>query len=100
MAAKDVDITLANGIPQANPETVTLSKGQGHTVLWHNNTTSHLVIKFNHGTPFDPHLHPYDLGPGEKKPSGPVMANADTTWSYTISVKGGAAADPQVVINQ
>ena len=99
MPAKDVDITLQNGTPQANPESVTLSKNQGHSVLWHNNTAKRITIKFDQDTPFDKGVHPYSLMPGEKKPSGGITAAPNTTWSYTITVEGGPAADPQVIVN-
>jgi len=98
MPPKDVDITLENRTPQAAPDSVNLSKNQGNTILWHNKTGNDIVITFNNGTPFNGHPHPYTIKSGQKEPSGPVTANAGTTWSYTISVVGGAAADPQVIV--
>lgn len=100
MSAKDVDITLNNGTLQANPESVSLSKSQGHSVLWHNNTGKDVLIKFDTDTPFDRHVHPYHIGAGQKKPSGNIVADAGTTWSYTISFEGGPAMDPQVIIDR
>jgi hypothetical protein len=98
MPAKDVDITLQNGTPHANPETVTVSRGKGESVLWHNNSNRDIIIKFDKDSPFGAKPHPYHLKPGEKKVSGGIIADADTTWNYTIKVEAGAAADPQVII--
>ncbi len=99
MPPKDVDITFQNGTFHVNPDAVPLSKSQGHTILWDNNTDKDILIKFDKGSPFEG-PNPYEVKRGQKQHSGQIVVNHGTTWSYSISFEGGPAMDPQVIVEQ
>jgi len=98
MAVIDVRITSVNGkfVPSQDP--VTLSKGNGDTIKWHNDTPQEITINFADGTPFPGDRNPYRIGPGKQQDSGNIQASAGTNWAYLIIAASGAVMDPEVII--
>lgn len=98
MAAKDVDITLQNETPTANPDPIHLSHGQGHTVTWDNHLDEDIVVSFDNGTPFSAQQYPVPAH--QRRDSGPIQVQPGTQpWKYTITTASGKTNDPQVIVN-
>jgi hypothetical protein len=100
MGVVEVRISLVGGQLVASKESVTLSKGRGETIKWHNDTAETIQIKFVNGSPFPPKRNPYTIAAGKPQDSGSIHASESTTWFYTICAASGAMADPQVIIER
>ncbi len=98
MAVTDVSITLKNGQFTPSKDPVPLSKGNGDTIKWHNDTNQNISISFDSGSPFPGNLNPYRIDAGQQKNSGNIQVQAGTSWDYSIRAASGAVADPQVII--
>lgn len=99
MSVIDVTITLSGGIPQAAPDPVTLSKKNGNTIKWHNQTGEGITITFDDGSPFPGDRNPYSIDAGKQKDSGNISVGPrPQPWKYTITTASGKVNDPQVII--
>lgn len=100
MAVVDVRISKVNGVFVPSVDVVKLSKSNGDTISWHNETVEPVQIAFADGSPFPADRNPYEIAAGKQVSSGNVQAAVGTDWSYTISAASGAMADPQVIIER
>ncbi len=99
MPFRDVDITLQNDTPVANPDRIQLSHGQGHTLNWHNKLSESLTITFGDGGPF--HTHEFEVPAGRHVNSGRIKVDpGDKVWKYTIRTASGKVKDPDVIIGR
>lgn len=100
MGVIDVRISLIGGELKPSVDPVILSKGNGETIKWHNDTAQDVTVKFSFGTPFPPGRDPYTIRAGKSTDSGSIQVDADTQWQYDLVTSTGQVADPQVIIHR
>ncbi len=100
MPFKDVDITVLGEVITANPDSIRLSHGQGHTLNWHNKSNEEITITFDKGSPFNGG-HPYHVPAGQHRNSGAIKVQpGPNAWKYTIRTASGKVKDPDVIIDR
>ncbi len=100
MSVVDVRITMVNGALVASPDVVQLSRSNGDTIKWHNDTTEGIQVNFTAGSPFPADRNPYPIAAGKQANSGNITVGEGTSWSYDITASSGMMADPQVIIER
>ncbi len=99
MSVLDVHVTYNGGKFVCVPDPAPISKSHGQTIKWHNDYTEKITISFGTTSPFPQHLNPYSVDTGKTSNSGSIIAEANTSWKYSISSPNGGVTDPQVDVN-